>query len=596
MKIVKYYPYETVDDGPKVFNLFEWKIDQYTHAFKRDADFLNEKESTFNSADREFLNNLYQGNLSKLTSYLNEVHKVKYREEIWEILIGPWLRISIFAFYDRWLHIESLSKSGEVEIQTQKFSLDELIPKDFNSFHKIFYQDKWNAHVFSLMSEIFGIKLDLTSRSTTRNGKTKKIKSSIIATTILGIVRNSFFVFAYKLINIFNPLKKGILLYNATSYKHLALFLFREGKGCPLVINDNTIKLPLHNRSSIYYFRRLRPFAKFKRNKIRDIKFEEFIFSLLLMTIPRTYLEDYSSLSRPFPLNMRFSSIKTIFTSTSQWNDDPFKKWLMERKNEDNYFKIIIWQHGGTYGTTEHVTHQEFIETKVYDYFLSWGWKSNGNDKIIPFNIPPNLKLPTTNKKPRKKRKILVILTRLKKYSKGDPWDSIEWNGTYMNSLIKLSNELYKSTNIVLTYRVHPSQKFTGLDIKAYLNENTAKSLFDEKKKLKDSITEANLTIVTQNSTVLLQLLMANLPVICFWDLEISGFRSFANVEFGKLHKVGIFHDNVHSLICFLESNNMNIDEWWFSERVQSARREFCLIYASTSKDISKRALNLMKL
>ncbi|MDC0546337.1 LIC12162 family protein [Gammaproteobacteria bacterium] len=595
MKLASFYPQINQEHKQEVKKLYEWNVDSMTKLLTRDLCYSDDSESLLSTSDRKFLEKIYDDNLSKLTSYLNKVHKLNYCEKNWEILVGPWLRIAVFSFYDRWLYVENLSKYDDLKILTQKFSLKGLVPKDFNDFHLLFYKDKWNAHIYALISEVFKIECRVVSRNIHEDEVEKKSRSSNGMSKLFQFIKSLFYIFAYNLLNILKPLNRGTILYNTTSYGDLAYLLLKENKGFPLIVNNSKTEVLL-NESVLSNISRLRPLAEIKRKNNLHVEYDEFIFALLIMTIPSTYLEEFSKIKIPYMLNKFIVNPKTVFTSTSQWADDAFKKWLMENKKSDNDLKIAIWQHGGTYGTTEYLTHQEFIETKVYDFFLSWGWKSDTNKKIIPFKMPTKLKLPKLVKNSNKHTKLLVVLTRLKKYSKGDPWDSISWNKAYIKSLIQLSDEVYERIDCALTYRVHPSQKSTGLDIEGYIKQNTKESLFDQQKSLQESILDTRLTLVTQNSTVLLQLLIGNFPVICFWDLEISRLNTRASVEFYKLKKVGIFHENVNSVTQFIEINYKNINEWWFSEEVQLARREFCLVYAATSSDQAKQALNLLKL
>ena len=100
-----------------------------------------------------------------------------------------------------------------------------------------------------------------------------------------------------------------------------------------------------------------------KGNK-ENIEFSELVYPLSLMAIPKTYLEDFKEISLSKELKFIQKNLTNVFSSTSQWNDDTFKKWLFEKKIQNPDFKIIIWQHGGTYGTTKYLTHQRYIETK----------------------------------------------------------------------------------------------------------------------------------------------------------------------------------------------------------------------------------------
>ena len=52
------------------------------------------------------------------------------------------------------------------------------------------------------------------------------------------------------------------------------------------------------------------------------------------------------------------------------------------KKNKSS--KIIFAQHGGSYG--QHLmNNQEYIERKVSDKFLTWGWDCKDDEKVFPF-------------------------------------------------------------------------------------------------------------------------------------------------------------------------------------------------------------------
>ena len=277
MKLITFYPEISLESHEKLNKFYEWEVDTETQLLVRDALFLDDKESSLSSLDREFLDQIYDKNLSKVTSSLNKIHKLNYSLQNWEILIGPWLRITIFAFYDRWLHIEDLSKHDDFTILTQKFSIDGLIPEDFDDFHEIFYHDKWNAHIYTIIAELFEIRVKEKGQNVKKYAKEQNPKSAYKISNLINFTRNLFYLLLYKCMNIFNPLRREISLYNTTSYKDISLFLFMQGKGFPLVVNNFKNKTVLES-NSIYYFTRLRPLAMIRRNSSHHIEYGEFIF------------------------------------------------------------------------------------------------------------------------------------------------------------------------------------------------------------------------------------------------------------------------------------------------------------------------------
>ena len=130
------------------------------------------------------------------------------------------------------------------------------------------------------------------------------------------------------------------------------------------------------------------------------------------------------------------------------------KAGLLLQKIKNEHLKTVIWQHGGTYGTTKYLTHQESLETKIYDYFLTWGWNSKSS-KILPFFAFFHLKNFISQKeKSEGNNRILVVSTRVKRYSKGDP-DSDRWNIDYVKSLKKISRFKINNHEIVFRKSIH---------------------------------------------------------------------------------------------------------------------------------------------
>ena len=164
---------------------------------------------------------------------------------------------------------------------------------------------------------------------------------------------------------------------------------------------------------------------------------ESNIRSLLVCFYSKDLFGGFYFCARLFSFKNTKRKFDVVYSSTDQWNNDFFKSWLLLQKIKNEHLKTVIWQHGGTYGTTKYLTHQESLETKIYDYFLTWGWNSKSS-KILPFFAFFHLKNFISQKeKSEGNNRILVVSTRVKRYSKGDPWDSDRWNIDYVNSLKK---------------------------------------------------------------------------------------------------------------------------------------------------------------
>ncbi len=584
LRIDFYSHYE--GDLNKNLNIQEWFFDDHSMTLKKEL--LSDKSyKDFSKNEREFLDTIYLTNLDKFKVFLNEYHKYDASNEQWEILIGPWLRIYVYALYDRWRTLENLSSKIDPLIFVKPYQLSELVPNNFDHFHKLFYEDQWNCQVYAILGNIMGyeVKKHISEKSLKplKQEKDKPITFNVSKKIASFCFRSIFYIFYF--IRILRD-QKISAFYELQSYREFSTLLFLNGNGFPLMLKKNILK----NINPIKRHVRLREYISLCKGNKENIKFSEVVYPLSLMAIPKTYLEDFKEISLSKELKFIQKNLTNVFSSTSQWNDDTFKKWLFEKKIQNSDFKIIIWQHGGTYGTTKYLTHQEYIETKIYDYFLSWGWEEGL--KVLPFKMPKSVNFPKSNKK-NHSNKILIILTRVKNYSKGDPWDSIEWNRNYVQGLTYLCQNL--SNCVDLTFRLHPAQASTGIDLKSILQKLGDKISFDHNTDVRSSISQSKLTIITQNSTALLQALKSNYPTICFWDTSIMEFRPTAEENFNKLRSASIFHDDACSVTNFILENNHRIIEWWNSELVQEARKEFCEAYASSDKLKSTESMKLIK-
>ena len=83
------------------------------------------------------------------------------------------------------------------------------------------------------------------------------------------------------------------------------------------------------------------------------------------------------------------------------------------------------------------------------------------------------------------------------------------------------------------------------------------------------------------------------MPTICFWSETHFEINDEAKLYFDKLRKVGIFHNNPESAARQMIKVWDDIDKWWKSETVQSARKEFCDKYVRSPD--KKKSTTILK-
>jgi putative transferase (TIGR04331 family) len=156
----------------------------------------------------------------------------------------------------------------------------------------------------------------------------------------------------------------------------------------------------------------------------------------------------------------------------------------------------------------------------------------------------------------------------------------------YIKEQIKFLNELDGDILDNVNIRLDASSPSRGwnitnaLDIAGYFDliDNSSASLLS-------SLGNSRLCICTHNATVFLETFTMNFPTIIFWDPKYYEIRSDATKFFDTLEEAEILFYTAEEAARKVNDISSNIDEWWFSDRVQSARKKFCERYAATSND-----------
>ena len=508
------------------------------------------------------LESIYKAELTSLSGKLNTYHNKNISESNWELLLGPWLKIFISMMYSKWALINKFNNKYKCSILIEKNNYSDIIPLDFNDFHMLSASNRWNGFFESMIADFVGMGIVKITPKTEKENIQNFVKKSFVSSLKMTAVKSINFVYS-KL----SSSKVFIMGVPRIMLLIGSVFLFL--RVLPLVLTSNIAV----SKKDLDIDRKFR----FNVKKTDSKNFHDFIKIAILANIPRFYLEDYKYRLQDIANWPSHITNKYIFTSVSHWNNDFFKLWTSNNKTHAN--KLVIFQHGGTYGTTKNYIHQEYIERKIADYYLTWGW--GDTKKNIPF-VSDLICYPMHYKLLRKKEYILIVSTRVKfAISKGDPWDSSAWNRSYIESIVYIYKRINNLTNGNCLFRLHPAQKIFGCEYIDYLNSEIDNIKFDNEKNYNKSIFRAKLTVATQNSTVLLKCLVWNLPIVCYFDETLNPLNNTAKKFFELLEHAGIFHKNKESVVSMI-NRTPSIDRWWNSGLVQNARKEFCSKYAST--------------
>ena len=230
----------------KIYEFHKWNFNE-DNPKGRSFDLLNlSKEDFFSEKARKKLETVYEELLYKISLKLNKFHHKSFPPKTWEILIGPWLRISIFGFFDRWETVKKIHiLKDDIEIVMHKKSFEKSIPKDFNDFHELFYDDECNSLIYSFIAEFFSINVSVlpsykskpgestsTSASLANRSYSKKINLRNASIKILNI-----FHFFLSLNSLFSKKYKRVLISGIPDYLKFSLFLLINRKGFPHILD-----------------------------------------------------------------------------------------------------------------------------------------------------------------------------------------------------------------------------------------------------------------------------------------------------------------------------------------------------------------------
>lgn len=536
------------------------------YKFERTPYHWDDREK-FNS-DYIYLTDVYEKTLDKLALSLNKIHKTEEGSLYWRIIVGPWLRFFIDAVFDRYECVRQVTLSNSIiECELFSYKLSDWCPLNFSEFYNDFCTDEWNEVVFSEIIKYQKLSfventstyVSQNSRSSTQRGITENLKkagklfSSAFSTAFERAGTRVLFVAPYV-----SPLTAFKLQFNMGQFPLLGL---PSIKTKPSAYN-------LGMRKELF-------------TETDDTNFEGFLNFLIPHLLPKIYLEDFANYKNR--ILKRYSVVpKVIFTANAYQADDIFKIWAAE--NIKNEVPLIIGQHGGNFSISQHnqtVDHQ----LKIANKFVSWGWDRDTEDHIIKL---PSMQLSDrANIAPNFKGQVLHVLSSLPRYFYCHY--SIPVAGqflSYIEDQLKFISNLDQDQFKCLKIRLDLSSPDMSWDVTKILKINGYGQKIDSStSKLSASLRHSKLCICTHNSMVFLETLSMNFPTIVFWNPMYYEINDGAKPFFNMLMEAGILFHCPESAAEKVNSIEDNIEQWWYSDLVQSARIKFCQQYAQSSAD-----------
>ena len=169
--------------------------------------------------DVEYLRELYERILPKLSVKLNGIHCTDHSVRYWRIFVGIWLGFFIQILFQRWASID-IAKKNCPQLSTLLLTdrIDNQVPNDMKEFVEFMIGDRWNHHIFSEIIKFQGT----VNYSSVEPGLDHK--ETVLATSKKGYKRSLKWFLLYCWNFILKPLKRDKDLFFISSILLTGIF------------------------------------------------------------------------------------------------------------------------------------------------------------------------------------------------------------------------------------------------------------------------------------------------------------------------------------------------------------------------------------
>ncbi len=521
--------------------------------------FLWSNEQVVKAAFKECWN-IYDEIMPILSNYLNNVHGIDKSSRYWKIIIGNWLWSFIQIVYDRYRCIEEFIKAYS-KFDTFVLHKDNYItPVEYKDFIANISSDAYNLQLYSQIFEYLGYKFR-TKRYEIGQAYTYSQQNSKIREI------------SYRLLNIFFAKKPSVVISNGYfSNKFSTLNLAFKSKG--KIFFDH-----FYDSFSVSVDKNVALREELSEYYDGDNKFIKLLFALFEQNFPLLFLEGFSDM-RKVALNKKSTKAKVYVTANYLYYNYLYKFFIAEHIDK---ISLVGIQHGGSYGV-DNFCNAEMYERDILDYFITFGWEDNYYTKACT-SEKLNQKI-----KSKKNGYILFVMNDMLKYL-------YQMNLFYPSSAIKLAYlpktlSFFNSIGSIDRFLVRTYPVDNGFKIKQTIRNTFPNiKLDDHSKTFHCRLKNARLFVSDHMNTTYLETLAMNFPTVIFIDKNYYSFRKPEIIQLLIDAKI-LFYDEIEAA-HHINSIYDNIDDWWLSDEVQKARREFCYHYARTSEDWAREYIKV---
>ncbi len=519
-----------------------WLLPERTDKFTAENFFVEPSPST---REQLFLksNSIYEAISTDLADYLNYYHCLTKPKRYWEIIFGVWLRTFIDSVITRCHTVEELIRTHEsIRIVPFNPTRGEQIHSTLSEFQSAMKSVAWNSSIYLDLFELYCKKssikeLDYIRPEIEITPPLKRFGPTYISSSYLP--RKIEVSLALRLRTIPHRIKR-ISIENCT-------------------IDSKTRAQALANAAS----------KDFYANAVR---------SLIFRNLPLSYLENFNNLIKTSLTHFPKTPPKCIFTANRHLYDDAFNIWAAEMVNRGS--KLVLAQHGGHFGISKFPSFAERQELAAADRYLTWGWSSSS--RCFPSFVLTQAG--KTSSAASNKHNLVVVTDHVWSHPRSAFLDLAE-NGNYLEFVSSLVNSLGPSVQKETILRLHHGHDETGKSQKLWWGQHAPSIQQDDGlMQFLKLLKQAKLVLTCHNGTTFPETINTGVPTVIAWDSSFVSLRSDAEEVFSLLEKAQIFHQNPEVAAEFINSIWDDVDGWWNSHDVISARNQFTNQFARSTE------------
>jgi len=509
--------------------------------------------------------------LSYLGGELNKIHHEELSEKAWQIIIGHWVRgysrlITKYSLLIQKAISEKDIAFSEVHLRviTDKLNVPYNTDEAIKSFETFDFIERICATIYN---EIADPNVKVVYFSKDQYKEVSSPKRLPYEAKIYEKIISKIEFLCSRYVKVFSKNYDAIIVSTYLPFRYEFLLNLRL-KQFPRFRIDSRIGIKEKINLEIQLRNELLGFTTFDSLEMKVAKI------LLSESLPSVFLEDFHDVKRSIESHGLPTHPRFIFTSNNFMTDEIFKQYTA-RKIDQNV-PYFVGQHGNNYGSLLEVN--PTVEEQTSNTFLSWGWKS---EKALPMFIFKNPKPRIRRKSNHLSNLLFVTSHRNAITSLHDVQKELDQNLIIQECFLDTIYERIKDVTLI---RMHPNALLTGEKNISVSSSARGMKIDYGNCDIKELEKSSRVVLHAYDSTGILETLSANIPTLALWDVDSSIKTDDAQPFYDLLNSVGIFHHSGQSAGNFLNSIWNDIDSWWQSAGVQSARRLFCEQYARTTK------------